>query len=65
MDAPSLPSLQREGVKQLSPEIRIDEITLHGGRDNVETNQQAKQHSKAFNTAAGGAMDDQYPDIPF
>lgn len=54
----------REGVKQLSPEIRIDEVTLHGGRGTVEANQQPKQQSKAY-TAASGDMDDPYSDIPF
>ena len=33
----------REGHKQLSPEIRIDEVAMHSNRDNASQTQQAPQ----------------------
>lgn len=35
----------KEGIKQLSPEIRIDEVTLHGSRDD-QSQQAPQQHQQ-------------------
>lgn len=69
----------RDGVKQLSPDIRVDEITLHGSRDGSQSG--ARQTQPASQSAPqrppqtqrnryaeqsnGGGMADMDDDIPF
>lgn len=59
----------KEGIKQLSPEIRIDEITLHGSRDNQgqQSSQQPPQRptQNQYAQQSGGGLADMDDDIPF
>ena len=50
----------REGVKQLSPEIRIDEIELQGGKSDKP---QQRQESRP--AAKSQPFDDMADDVPF
>ena len=56
----------KEGIKQLSPDIRIDEITMHGNRDSGAQNaNRAPQQSQPRPQAAQTATDDDFDSIPF
>lgn len=52
----------KEGLKQLSPEIRIDEIDMHGGREGGGQPAPAKQQPRPAQPASADPLDD---DIPF
>lgn len=62
----------KEGLKQLSPEIRVDEITLHGSRDSgaqnanhaPQTRQQSAQAPQQ-RQAQPASGDDDFDSIPF
>lgn len=61
----------KDGVKQLSPDIRVDEITMHGSRDGAATQQRqpigngAEVAKKAYAPPSGGGFDDLDDSIPF
>lgn len=69
----------RDGAKQLSPEIRADEITMHGTRDGsqggvrqAQPSRQAapqrptqSQRNPYAEQSSGGGMPDMDDDIPF
>lgn len=59
----------KEGIKQLSPDIRIDEITLHGSRDSgAQSQNQAPQRQQQRPSAPQGPaadLSDIDSDIPF
>lgn len=55
----------KEGIKQLSPDIRIDEITMHGSRDSgAQTASHAPQPQQRI-AQAPQASDDDLSDVPF
>lgn len=57
----------KEGIKQLSPDIRIDEITMHGSREQSQGNAPQQRPQAAPRPAAPqqAATDDDLEDIPF
>lgn len=57
----------KEGVKQLSPDIRIDEIELQGGKreESQAKPQQQRQQADQANNAGGDRFSDMDDDIPF
>lgn len=61
----------RDGIKQLSPDIRIDEVTLHGKREGSQGSAQAGPGEKVARAAyappssSGGGFVDFEDDIPF
>lgn len=56
----------REGQKRLSPDIRIDEITLHGSRDSGAQNENhAPQRQQPRAQAPQTEPDDDLDEIPF
>lgn len=55
-----------EGIKQLSPDIRIDEITMHGNRDSGAQNaNHAPQRQQPRAQAPQTEPDDDLDEIPF
>lgn len=57
----------KEGIKQLSPDIRIDEITMHGSRDSGAQNENHAPQRQQPRTQAPQAApdDDDFDEIPF
>lgn len=59
----------KEGIKQLSPDIRVDEITMHGSRDsgaqNKEYAPQRQQQRPADPQAPAANLADMDSEIPF
>lgn len=57
----------KEGIKQLSPDIRIDEITMHGSRDSGAQNENHAPQRQQPRTQAPQAApdDDDFDAIPF
>ncbi|MFD4120940.1 single-stranded DNA-binding protein [Alcaligenes faecalis] len=69
----------RDGAKQLSPDIRVDEITMHGTRDGSQggarqappsrqaspQRQTQGQRNPYAEQSSGGGMPDMDDDIPF
>jgi len=52
----------KEGLKQLSPDIRIDEIALHGSRDNQQSApRQAARPAPQAQAATTADLDDDIP----
>ena len=53
----------KEGQKQISPEIRIDEIELQGNKQ--QSSDQAKPEAKPRSAKVGQKFDDTDSDVPF
>lgn len=59
----------RDGAKQLSPDVRVDEIVLQGGKRDQSQERTAPRHreqpQQQEQYAGGGGFDDMSSDIPF